>query len=137
MRSFIDDDLPYYPKTVNIKYIPGADPEMVFFDSKDKEVKRVEVTEKSQKEINALLEAHNFKKLSERIEKEPQYEEDEGEPEEPEGEEIPFDPEQEMGGEFEAGQEETVSPDEEHEQAPGEERVEPTQASTHKPSDEL
>jgi len=134
VRSFIDDDLPFYPN-VNIKYIPGADPEMLFFDANNKEVKKVEVTEKSRKEINDLLESHNFKKQAERIEKEPQYEEeDEDLPHEQELGEMP--PDNEMEGEM-GGLEDSVDADEAHEQAPGEERMDSSEQPTYKPTDEL
>ena len=93
-------------------------------------MQRVEVAEKSRKEINELLEAHNFKKQAEHIEKEPQYEE----------EDEDISPEQEMGempdGDEMEGMEDSVDADGDHEQAPGEERVVPTE-KPHEPSDEL
>ena len=98
----------------------------------------MEVTEKSQKEINELLESHKLKRQAKRIEKEPLYEEEPEEDEEiPQEQDLGDMPnETDMEGEFDEP-EDSVHPDEDHEQAPGEERVEPTSAPTHKPSDEL
>ena len=65
VKNFINEHLPQYD-VVDIKYIGGKDPEMVFYDEAGSEVERVLVIQLSEDDIIALLASHNlFKKTSE------------------------------------------------------------------------
>lgn len=76
MKAFIREHQPHYPD-VDIKYIPGADPEMVFLNAEDSEVMRVDVAVKSTEEIIELLAKYG---LHEKIEPPQEEEEEEAEP---------------------------------------------------------
>ncbi|KAL5478201.1 hypothetical protein EMCRGX_G025097 [Ephydatia muelleri] len=65
VKNFINEHLPQYAD-VDIKYIGGKDPEMVFYDEAGSEVERVLVMQLSEDDIIALLASHNlFKRSSE------------------------------------------------------------------------
>jgi len=61
VKIFIAEYTPQFPK-VEVKYIPGADPEMVFLTDKDEEVDRVDIAEMSPKKIVDLLASYNIHK---------------------------------------------------------------------------
>jgi hypothetical protein len=60
VKRFINEFLPKYPD-VELNYVGGADPEMIFLDASDKEVERVAVAEMSEEEICNLLEEKGLK----------------------------------------------------------------------------
>lgn len=64
MKRFINEHLPSYPD-VEIKYIGGADPEMVLLSEDSTEVKRVPVSKLSEEEIMELLSSHGIVKRAE------------------------------------------------------------------------
>jgi len=64
VKAFIQEQLPHY-HDVNIMYIPGKDPAMVFLDADNKVVLQKDVSEKSLEEIGQLLEKHGMVKSKE------------------------------------------------------------------------
>jgi len=61
VKIFIGEHQPQY-SNVEIKYIPGADPEMVFLTEQDEEVARVDVADMSTEKIVKLLASYNIHK---------------------------------------------------------------------------
>lgn len=64
VKAFIREQLPHYHH-VNIMYIPGKDPAMVFLDADNKVVLEEDVSEKSLEEIGQFLEKHGMVKSRE------------------------------------------------------------------------
>ena len=63
VKKWINEVLPLYDDSqVSIKYIGGADPEMVFLAADDTEVERVSVIELDEDEIDKLLQERGFSK---------------------------------------------------------------------------
>ncbi|CAH3178570.1 unnamed protein product [Porites evermanni] len=110
--------LPHY-HDVNIMYIPGKDPAMVFLNAKNKVVLEEDVSEKSKEEICQILEKHGMMKSE--VARDEVPEEPEDEPEETYEEEGTWDEDQETGDEEE---EEEEPEDEEGTEGPGTEEHE-------------
>lgn len=90
VKAFISKLLPFH-HDVNIKYIPGKDPTMVFLNSDNKVVLEEDVSEMNTDEISQLLEKHGLPKSAEarsEVPEEPDEPEELEELEEPEEEEL-------------------------------------------------
>uniref|UniRef100_A0A1Y1KQU1 Selenoprotein M n=1 Tax=Photinus pyralis TaxID=7054 RepID=A0A1Y1KQU1_PHOPY len=61
LKAFIHEDFVNYENT-ELKLIPGASPELIFFDKHDVEVKRINLEGYNREECNALLEDHKFQR---------------------------------------------------------------------------
>lgn len=77
-----------YSHDVNIKYIPGKDPTMVFLNSDNKVVLEEDVSEMKTDEISQLLEKHGLPKSAEARSEVPEEPDEPEELEEPEEEEL-------------------------------------------------
>ncbi|RZF42590.1 hypothetical protein LSTR_LSTR001385 [Laodelphax striatellus] len=60
IKSFIYDDLPKYAD-VTFKPIPGANPDLVLFNSEDTEIKRIDLKPLNKKQCNDLLASYGYK----------------------------------------------------------------------------
>lgn len=98
MKAFIAELLLFHHE-VNIKYIPGKDPTMVFLNADNKVLLEEDVSEMKTEEISQLLEKHGLPKSAEARSEVP---EEPDEPEEPEELEEPEEPEEEEPGDDES-----------------------------------
>nr|XP_034840020.1 selenoprotein M-like [Maniola hyperantus] len=61
VKSFVMEDAPFYNK-VEVKFISGAPPELIFLGNGDKELERVVLSSLSREECNELLANAGFSK---------------------------------------------------------------------------
>lgn len=61
MKAFINEDLPLY-HNLEMKYIPGADPELVIINAQFEVLERYPLGAMKQKEINQLMKNLGFYK---------------------------------------------------------------------------
>lgn len=61
MKAFVNEDIPLY-HNLEMKHIPGADPELVLLSSKYEEIERIGLSNMRRKEINQLLKDLGFYK---------------------------------------------------------------------------
>lgn len=63
MKAFVTDDLPLY-HNLEMKHIPGADPELVLITSKYEELERIPLRDMKRSEIIQLLKDLGFYRKS-------------------------------------------------------------------------
>nr|DBA22781.1 TPA: hypothetical protein GDO54_013783 [Pyxicephalus adspersus] len=61
VKAFVQEDIPLY-HNLEMKHIPGADPELVLISSHYEELERIPLTEMKRNEINQLLSDLGFYK---------------------------------------------------------------------------
>lgn len=54
VKSFVMEDAPFY-ESIEVKFISGAPPEMIFLGEGDKELERIALSSLSRQECNELL----------------------------------------------------------------------------------
>ncbi|KAG8455608.1 hypothetical protein GDO86_001708 [Hymenochirus boettgeri] len=65
VKDFVTDELPLF-HNLEMKQIPGADPELVLLSSKNKELERIPLREMTRKQINKLVKDLGFYKKKSR-----------------------------------------------------------------------
>ncbi|XP_014362249.2 selenoprotein M [Papilio machaon] len=61
VKSFIMEDAPKYER-LEVKFISGADPELILLDSNDRELERLLLSRLSRSECNDLVQSKGFSK---------------------------------------------------------------------------
>nr|NP_001299691.1 uncharacterized protein LOC106128355 precursor [Papilio xuthus]BAM18449.1 unknown secreted protein [Papilio xuthus] len=61
VKSFVMEDAPKYER-LEVKFITGADPELILLDSNDRELERILLSRLSRSECNDLVQSKGFSK---------------------------------------------------------------------------
>ncbi|XP_023952398.1 selenoprotein M [Bicyclus anynana] len=67
VKSFVMDDAPFYDK-LDVKFISGAKPELIFLGNSDQELERIGLSDLSRQECNELLLEAGFNKKTKKEE---------------------------------------------------------------------
>ncbi|KAK9391692.1 selenoprotein M [Crotalus adamanteus] len=59
VKAFLDEDLPLY-HNMDLKYLAGADPELILLNIQFEELQRIPLSDMSREEINQLMQELGF-----------------------------------------------------------------------------
>ncbi|CAG5011097.1 unnamed protein product [Parnassius apollo] len=67
VKKFVMEDAPNYEK-LDVKFITGAEPEIIFLDESDNELERLRISHLSRSECNELIQSKGFSKRDKKTE---------------------------------------------------------------------